>query len=279
MIESKISKWAVIQSLPDGESPTGKRLYEDITMIILRDAPRLKMEYKDICCKKELFAYLSQLKEESSRGLWPLIHLECHGLSCRTGILLGDGSSVLWQELYPYFSAINKNTKLNLILVAGLCYGVFFSELFSAIDKAPFLMAIGPTEQINNVEIENSFREFYTNYFCSSNGTEAVDKLIKRNLNEGAFYITIATSIFKKFFKTYLLQLNNQNDIEKIIREKTINVNTQYLVDDHTKYNYCEAVFNRHYKKFFMVDLYPENKDRFKFSFKDIMHELQLGVF
>jgi hypothetical protein len=276
MIESYISKLAVIQSLPNGDSQTGRRLYEDIKMLNIFYARRLKMEYMDICCKEELFAYLSQLKEESSKGLWPLIHLECHGLSCQTGISLGDGSSVLWQELYPYFSAINKNTKLNLILVAGLCYGAYFSELFSPIDKAPFLMAIGPTKQIKNEEIETSFLEFYKSYFCSSNGTEAGNKLINRKLDEGYFYITMATTIFKKFFKAFLFELNNQNDIEKIIRETTINGNTHYLIDGHTKYKYCEAVFNRYYDKFFMVDLYPENKDRFKFSFKDIEHELQL---
>ena len=161
--------------------------------------------------------------------------------------------------------------------MAALCYGVYANELFSPIEKAPYLLTIGPTEQINNAEIESSFIEFYKNYFCLS--TDAIAKLSNRKLNEGGFYITTAKVIFKKFFKSYLLQLNNQNDIEKIIREKTIKANTQYLVDDHTKYKYCEATFNKHYKKFFMIDLYPENKDRFKFSFKDIMHELQLGVF
>jgi hypothetical protein len=86
----------------------------------------------------------------------------------------------------------------------------------------------------------------------------------------------MATTIFKKFFKAFLFELNNQNDIEKIMRETISNENTYDLSDGHTKYKYCETVFNRYYDKFFMVDLYPENKDRFKFSFKDIEHELQL---
>lgn len=250
MVESYISKLAVIQSLPKGDSQTGRRLYENIEILKIRNAHQLKVEYKDICSKKELFAYLSQLIEESSKGLWPLIHLECHGLSCQTGISLGDESSVLWEELYPYFSVINENSKLNLIFVAGLCYGASAIELFSQIDRAPFFMSIGPTEQINTEEIETSFFEFYKSYFFSSNGTETGIKLINRKLNEGCFYITMATNIFKKIFKDFLLELNNQNNIEKIIRENISNEIPRNMSDGHIKYKYCEAIFNRYYEKF-----------------------------
>src|SRR2546422_669733 len=117
------SKIAVVQSLPIGEMQTGRRLRDDLDALNVFHQRGIDVSFHNISGKSQFLACLTQLQQEAIQGIWPLLHIECHGADDTTGIILADRSFIAWAELKPYLTTINIATHCNLLIVLGACYG------------------------------------------------------------------------------------------------------------------------------------------------------------
>lgn len=157
----------IIESLEEGARATGRRLYEDIEPIALRDEmtcfpplmPRSRTELL-----RMLRAIAARCADPAEK-LMPLIQIDTHGRDDRQGLVLCNGDFVPWDVLGAAFRAINIASANRLVVVLAACHGfraLSVLALQDALKKAsPFFALIGPDRKVWPDEIESAMRKFY----------------------------------------------------------------------------------------------------------------------
>ena len=108
---SKIQNWTqfvVIESIPDGQPHTGKKIFEDLQTHCAYHGFTLSLKYMAVRSKDELCTALDAVEIDARlNGHRPILHIECHGSDDEKGLVLSDDSFVGWEELKPILTAIN----------------------------------------------------------------------------------------------------------------------------------------------------------------------------
>lgn len=277
MASSHFSKIAVLQSLPVGELQTGKRLCEDVETLNLFHQRDLDISFHDAPTKSQFLACLTQLQQEAVKGKWPLLHIECHGSEDKTGIVLADRTFLSWSELKPYFTAINVATQCNLLIVLGACYGGYLGEIILPTDRAPCWGMIGPTDEIYPNELLSGFSSFYTELLTTIDGDSSLKFLMSAPLQNGGYYFATALGFFKLAYSKYLVDYCTPSQIDKRAKAmsrqlKRVRSPTQLSKGALKRLlrNTEGPSFEKHLQRFFMFDLYPQNRARFPLSLAQV---------
>ena len=175
--ETLFNKVWVIESLRRGDRETGKLLYNDVLLPITLREKDLKVEIACPTDKESFFNVLSDVEREANAGLYPIIHLECHG--SKEGLQLTNLDTVSWSELRDVFIRINIASQLNTIIVVAACNGIYLINVSTRLDRAPFWAVIGPVDEISDLELKRDFAAFYETFFQTLSGDEAVNALNK----------------------------------------------------------------------------------------------------
>jgi hypothetical protein len=172
----QFNKVYVIETLLDPDTRTGKQLFDDLLNRTRHRHNWFDSSYKHVTSKKQLFAYLAEIKRDTLGGrIFPLIHIEGHGNP--KGLSVGRGADkaiVKWEGLATEFRKINVATKNNLLLVVASCHG---SEIYRGIrvaDRAPFFGFIAPIEKVTENEIAEGFNTFYDRIINTTEFDQAV---------------------------------------------------------------------------------------------------------
>ena len=271
------SKIAIVQSLRVGEMQTGTRLREDLDAVNAFHQRGIAVSFHDVSGKSQLLACLTQLQQEAVHGVWPLLHIECHGADDTTGIVLADGSFAGWAELKPYLTTINVATQCNLLIVLGACYGGYLGRIILPTDRAPCWGMIGPTERAFPDELLSGYVTFYTELLASLDGDRSLQSLMSSPMKTGRQYFTTARQIFKLAYAKYLRNFCTPPELDKRAknisrRAKKMNlafrpgkgaVRRRLKREEGAYYEKC-------FREFFMIDLYPQNIDRFSLPFAEM---------
>jgi len=269
----------------DVDNSTHNDLYLSIKGQFLRND--IDVEYWFCRTKSELKDALCKFIDDSKKGIYPLIHLSCHGSD--KGILLPSKGRYSWSELGSKLSKINLESKNNLFVIFACCYGAYFIK--SMIEKfrrqrnelrAPVYGYIAYPGEIALGEIEIKFYEFYKELVndVSKNIFDLENPISCLNENSKFKYEFMSCSILFENLVTMLIRLHYSNMNTPI---KRINLIIDHLFiryretgiwptnDDYNYYNKLivdkkqyEKYYNEKATKYFMLDLYPENKGRFK---------------
>lgn len=275
-----ISRIAIIESLPEKELKTGTRLHEDIKTINEAYGHDLKITLHNIKTKEDFFSLLATLTDDANRNdLYPILHIEIHGDKC--GLKLSSGDFISWNALKPYLIKLNIATKLNLFIVLAACYGAYLAEILSCIDRAPCCGLVGPKDKILTGDIGPSYYAFYAELLTSLNGGAAIKKLQDAiPKNNGIYHPVIAEFFFKQVFRKYFEVNCSDKEIESRANEITKDlemINEEPYIIKKIIDNYRNQMkltkedrFKNYKKNFFMIDLYPENAERFLVEYKNL---------
>lgn len=96
---TEFNKVWIIESLRPGDVETGKSLYNDVLLPISQSNPDLHVGIECPVDRDTFFEALEQVKSESERGLFPILHFECHG--GKEGLQLGNDQIIEWHD-QPY---------------------------------------------------------------------------------------------------------------------------------------------------------------------------------
>jgi hypothetical protein len=273
MPSSHFSKIAVLQSLPPDDKQTGKLLCEDIEMMNICHQHDIKISFHNVQTRPEFLACLSKLQQEAVLGMWPLLHIECHGADDTTGIILADKSFLSWQELKPFLTSINVATQCNLMVILASCYGGYLASIILPTDRAPCWALIGPTDNVYPDELLLNLSGFYTELLSTLDGDNSLKALLSDPLKSGGYIFTTASGFFKLAYEKYLNQNCTPSQYDK--RAKTLSrqgkkenwpIRPSKGALKRKFKNTAEQSFEKYFKQFFMIDLYPENKERFALS-------------
>lgn len=268
------NKIAIIQSLPKNNRPTGTRLCEDIEAVNDYYDLQLKIELHNIKTKNDFNNLLSKLANEArTAGLLPILHIETHG--DEHGLQFSSGEQITWTEIKAPLTELNIQTKNNLFVTLAACKGAYLINVLGLTDRAPCCGLIGPTIDIHTCDVEH-YGIFYRELLTTGDGDGAAKLLMESCPN--SFYFTSVELFFKKVFKKYLVESCTKQAIKKRalkMYEESKAITKQNKIPNQMRVfkqqlSNTKKAFKIYKKRFFMIDLHPENKELFTLKYNDL---------
>jgi hypothetical protein len=257
----------IIDSVPDDESHTARRLEEHISDLQYDDkVMRVPVTRHIVSTAGELNDVLSQLAGVTEeKDLWPLIHIESHG--SKEGLHLANGGLVKWADIQPYFMRLNKATRNHLVIVMAACNGFHgIKAMLDIVDHAVSLRLLGgPAEETASGNLEDAMKGFYGSLLRTGNLDAAAEEARK---SAPTFRIYSAEAAFMAGWKQAKEQFPTT---AKGIQEKTEQIVTMMKkaglpLPDRPHAQAKAAIrgidlnkpFQAYRNRFFMLDLFPE---------------------
>lgn len=267
MSSNRFNKILVIDSIPEGEINTAKRLYEDIETYAnaYQDSP--VPEYIRIESGEELIRVLSECQKLAiSNDIYPMLHIECHGNE--DGFQFANGSILDWRELKIPLTDLNEAMRLNLMIAVAACVGAALAKVIRMGDKAPFWGLIGPTDLASPSELEGPYRALYQTLIKDKSPEKAI-AAFEQAAKLGLFWRTTAQGLFEKVWALYKEEYCN----ETILEERITRMQLKAPHLDRAKLkellqNHEPVAFERYRSNYFMCDKYPEHVERFPVEYK-----------
>jgi hypothetical protein len=270
---------AVIQSLRPFDDKTGTKLMQNVVAPECAKIP-IPAWFYDVATKAELLDALANIESRTKAGNHsPVIHIEAHG--DESGLQTTSYETIGWDELRHPFESINVLSRLNLLVTLASCFGGYLARALLPIHRAPVWGLVGPKQSEDGPILLRDYSTFYTELVMTRNGRAALEKLNGGPPSPAWRYSFIpAEYMFKMTYRKYL---ETEGTEEAINRRAQANTRQAALLNPVVAANYAyfladakrllrdhRSFFDRYRKKFFMVDLVPENDTRFTVSYEDV---------
>ncbi|WP_020161423.1 hypothetical protein [Methylobacter marinus] len=280
---TEFNKVWIIESLRPGDVETGKSLYNDVLLPISQSNPDLHVGIECPVDRDTFFEALEQVKSESERGLFPILHFECHG--GKEGLQLGNDQIIEWHELRDALIRISIASNLNVVIVVAACNGIHLINVCTQLDRAPFWAVIGPEDEVMDLEVKRDFAAFYRKFFESLNGNDAILALNRGVQGQDRPYHFLSSiGLFKlayiAYHRTSCQGKGKQARIEDLVTQAMKDPKCKALGVSEVRRRIKEGLAqeDRHFqnqkKRFFLMDLYPDNAIRFPITYDDIISPL-----
>ncbi|MEQ6165745.1 hypothetical protein AAOE16_01010 [Ekhidna sp. MALMAid0563] len=256
----------------DGESKTGKWLYEDIVPLTYADE-KFQVKYYDIQRKTELFELFKEIRKEVGSILrLPIIHIEAHG--DESGFEIAKTKEeITWTELSNTLAEINFATRNNIILSLGICNGYYINleqaDRFRNGQRCAYAINISPQKKIDWNEIKFGYSNFYQCLLKQKDFGSAMDQMREVTpLN----ILTTADSTAHQiadYVKKFLLDPIRVSDQLKGLIEKGNellpgkNFNRNFKALKNYKREFGKNQLIKKWDHFLMMDSFEENRTKF----------------
>ncbi len=272
MLSFKFQKIYILESLrnEDFKTYSGESLFKDLKLRFLKQSG-YTLEHTKIKSKIELIYVLRKILAECQiSDIVPIIHFSFHGYE--GGITISPSNSeISWEELKQYLLPINIATRLNLMVNFSSCYGQNIYKVYDPEERAVFLLSIGPKKKINPTKLYQFYLHFYDSLVETR---EIVTAIESQGELHKEFLIIFDFSYFLRYLETAKKSFG-VNRLKSIITQKTNKLIKLGHVKKEDKKEiidiYTTAIKNRMILKLaetnmhhFMIDLYPENAERFR---------------
>ncbi len=283
----KFNEIYVIEALRDHDKiKTGQELYSDTLVRETDKHEGLDAQLIIVSNPAELFDALEDIKKEViENDVHPIIHIDTHG--DEKGLQLPDNNHVPWEKFREILTDINEGCKNNLFIVMSVCEGFHSFKIIQPTDKTPFWGVIGPPNEISFENAQRQFPQFYRELLTSFDCNKAIEKL-----NEGIsdpkmrYEFVSCMALFRiayeKYHSEYCMGKNLRLRTEKLITDALKLPNAAPLKETrkYIKKVRLKKDLHKDFKKykniFFMIDLYPEQKNRFGIKFGHIVKKCKL---
>jgi hypothetical protein len=244
----------LVESLPKGETKTGQRLRDDLELIAISLGDRFAVRYATVQSADELESLLRDAESwvVDSGGIGLCLHIECHG--GRDGIQLADGSLMSWDRLRPLLANLHLASRMNLIFWLAACYGGYSVLACRYQETAPFTVIVGPGNEIDPYKLLAFASSFYTELFRTRDVTEALT--IAGAVRPDISYINYSAV---GAFRAALAARIRGSPPEARLHIRAVE----------------EPLFDQYRRRFFALDQFPENADRFAVSYAQVLAEVE----
>lgn len=248
----------VIESLKeeDGTIYTGEALYNDY---IKRRVDLFKKDFKHKLHKvtsKEEFTEIIKYYHENSPYLngGIVLHFEMHGDEGLKGLILSDGSLIVWDEIIDLLRPINIITCNKLFITMGTCNGRYLYKGVDPFKKSPYSGYISASKTVMSEEVYVKFGLLFEELINNGNIVEAYNELEKTESN---FYYKDSKASFEEAFETTMKDKNLHDEIIKDAREQTKIATGYEPTEIESKLIHKKAIqdlFRRQYAAFDFTD-------------------------
>lgn len=264
----RLSRVVIVQSLHAADQKTGRLLRDDITIPSQQCPNPLPVELLVVNDREGFDRIMHSIETTIQRGESIILHIECHGT--KTGIELGDGSYVGWEELKLIFTRINRSCGCNLILIFGACYGGWLARMLGPGDGAPCLALLGPTNEVFPNELVNAFTLFYETLMGRLDFQTALQAVLKAEFSKGGIYYGTAPRYFVEVLAGYRSRFGTRGELQRrarVIARRKKDELGQFIGVGRARRDLIrleKRSFEQWVTKFFFTDAFPENELRFQ---------------
>lgn len=268
MDSNRFSRIVIVDSIPEDQLNTAKRLRDDLKIVVAAYPPTPTVEYVRIESANDLLGLLARLRDEVQTGHpLPMIHIECHGND--DGFEMADGSLIDWSDLKTPLTELNIATELNLFVSVAACTGAAIAKVISMGDRAPLWGLIGPTRPMYPDELEKAFGALFSTLLETKSAAKAI-KAMEAKTIDGTYWRTTAEGLFQKGWKTYLNNHSTPEAMETRAKrmleaiQKRRSAPYPSIADLKQRVKDQEPIsHDRYVETFFMRDLFPSHRERF----------------
>ncbi|MHA8103939.1 hypothetical protein [Aquirufa nivalisilvae] len=234
-ISCTFDKIYIIESLPDGEKPTGSQLYVET---IVRKTDQLNLPIKHqlitVSTKIEFFDILNSIAEEVEINCYhPIIHFEIHG--DEIGFELKSGEEVKWEDLTEVLRKINLKTQNNTFLTLATCFGIYIYKTIKPNYPSPFWGTISPKGKINPSKALAGFQSFFEVLLETGDLNKSVDTLNDEYEESGTtFYFRNSLYSFDLAYRNYESKYFTEEAINWRIEDAFVKTKEEYLKNNIT---------------------------------------------
>ena len=276
----------IVEWLRPEDAKTGLELFGEIEPMGIMSSPEVQVHFWRAKTRSDFVGMLRTFENEfRATGRVPLLHIETHGNT--DGIGVSEAEGISWRDLMEELISLNRSTRLNLVIVLAACEG-FWGVQMLQLDRraAAFRGLIGPNRPVSGKEMADGCTAFYRTVFGRLNGDEALKAMNDAvDLNKETFWIVSAETVFKTVYQHYLETKCTSESMGKRIATIDDNLRARYRAEgrggrfnweierDRQVARQClgdhRARFEEMRREFFFLDLYPENTERFDFTFDE----------
>lgn len=287
----QFNKIYVIESLFDNDKKTGQELYNDIIVRCCTRKDKVKHELLLPNSKQLFFSHLNQIIENIERNREkPIIHFEIHG--SKQGFVLSSNELVSWEEIKSYLIKINYLIGNHLFITSAVCFGGYISSILTMLEPSPFFGLIGTFGEITHEEHFDSFQEFFQDLLINFNLTHALRSFKNANVSSYRKYYSLFTdeifiNAYTQYVKTNQSPIFTKKRAKEAIADKikisplSGNRHQRRVQQKEMEKQFIQTLKERRNQfylktatKFFMLDKFPENLERFNIpkSYSDMLN-------
>ncbi len=262
-----VNAYFILESLEDDKTTIaiGK------TINSLIDKENTLFYYIKIRNKVEFISALHKIR--NAENIYPLIHIAAHG--DREGIQLLEGN-ISWVEFTEEVYQINLRAKNNVMIIMALCYGALVAKAFDKFKRAPFFSMLGPINKIKWNFLDECLFRLYKVFIPTNNLELALIDLKSFNSGEAPLLWFNSVGQYQKMVEQLKRKISKgqlRHDMiasyKRLIGKEADFKFKNYILDPQMQKKLVAEAIQIHKKHWFMIDLYPENEERFaKLSFE-----------
>lgn len=259
----------IVEWLPPNEQRTGKLLHEWME----KHRPGWSV-YKPCLRKEEVLSSIERATNLAQKArMIPVLHLEAHGNEMCLGLPddRGGVEVLTWDELTEPLQRLNYATRGNLVLVVAACIGFAGIKALCRGPLAPAIALVGPNAPIMSDSLLSGTKEFYQRWMNGDHSFADIAACASRRSGSVSFaWEPFAILAYDALAQQLIISMrkNEQEKQADRIRERMfeetclssaeIEDRLSLLTQDlHTQ------LIQRMWDEMFMIDVYPENKERF----------------
>jgi hypothetical protein len=272
----QFARFVILDSIPRGQAQTGLQLFQALEPLLRTLAHPVSVDRIEIPTRRSFEDALHNVMTNAiSTVRIPLLHVECHGND--DGIGFADGDFIYWVELCEQLTRLNVTTRLNLFVSIAACLGAYLASQFVPTHRAPVSACLSITKTAYPDQIYRGFFAFYSTLLSTLDGNAALRELKRVNVAEDqSFYLAEAMDFFKLAYRGYLKHYctpekyrQRAQHIQEEQKERGLPVAS---VDDIYQHFVSTegSSFEKARERYFMVDLFPENAQRFPVTAADV---------
>lgn len=270
----------IVEWLPNGERQTGRELHD-----WMRERRKNWSVYFSCQTKDQVIEAITKATMCAQRiNIKPVLHIESHG---DTDGLEGPDANggrefLAWDELIEPLQMLNRATRCNLLVFVAACIGFAAIQALTRGPLAPAVALVGPDANIAPQNLLWGTKEFYRRWLGESPRLTEMAESASREagaviFEPEPFVILAYDSFIEQWVKSIRPIEINRRKIklrDRMLQETGLpESEIDRFLDSLPPFPPWEEL-QKIWDKMFMIDLYPENQERFGLDVKGIVSRI-----
>lgn len=259
----------IVEWLPSNEQRTGLLLHE-----WMEDRRPGWSEYSICENKQEVILSIERATNRAKKsGMIPVLHLEAHGDEIGLGGPNGTGGMELltWDEFTEPLQRLNLMTRCNFVVVVASCIGFAGIKALVRGPRAPAVALVGPDAKIMTSRLLSATKEFYRLWMDENPNLNEIVVSASQQAGSVSFELEPFAVLAYDAMGEQLIVLMRQDQQRLRVdqfRQRMLAENRWSAAEiEHRLSRFSPSlqadVIQRLWDEMFMIDLYPDNQERF----------------
>ena len=267
----------IIEWLPSGDPRTGRHLHEWMQS----RRPGWSAYFK--CESKQDFLSAIEDAIDLARNtkMSPVLHFEAHGNKNGLGREYASGhvEFLEWNEITKLLQKLNFVTRCNLVVVVAACIGFAGIKALVQGPRAPAVALVGPDASIMSDNLLSATKEFYSRWMDAAPKLGEIALSASQVAGGASFeWEPFAVLAFDSIAELLIVSMREDQQRTQMnrIRQKMLeetklsSAEIEYRLS-HFSPSDRASLIQLMWDKMFMIDLYPENRERFGVNWAKIV--------